>query len=228
MNNNYNNGMPNQNVNYGGNMPNQGMNYGGVPTGPSFASKIPLDKTSIIGYVGSILTAVSTFLPFTVVSALGISQSVSYFSNNGELADGAFVCALMIATLILIVFRKNLIGMVTTAVAALIFINNLIKIGDVKSSYGSFVDVKTGAAVYLIIVGLIILVVHFVMYIKENPNCFQTLFKRQQQPMMYANQNMNYNQPQPMPNQNMNYNQPQPMPNQDVNNQQNQNNNNQV
>jgi len=214
-----NNNAPNQNINYGQPMNNGMMNQ---QSGNNLFSKIPKDKTSIIGYIGSVLTAISTFLPFTVVSAWGFSQSVNYFSNNGELADGVFVFALMIITLILIMCKKNVFAIGSTALAAILFINNFIKINEIKEEYGSLAEVKSGAAVYMIIVGLIILVVHFIMYIKENPNCFKNLFNKNPQAQVYGNTNysqpMNgvpnqYMNPQPMnnniPNQNINYGQPQ-------------------
>lgn len=217
MNNNYNNQqMSNQNMNYGYQQqnPNQGMNFGGqnvTPTGNSFLEKIPKDTTSIIGYAGAAIAMIGCFCPFSTVEVLGMKESVSYFSNNGDLADGAIVLIFMIATLVLLLLRKNVIAIATTVIGALIYLNNVLKFSDLKGDYGSFAEVKTGAAVFLVGIGLAALVVHFVLYIKNNPKCFSDFFNKHTKPM-FQNQNMGpmpYPNNQPMnQNQNMNYGQP--------------------
>lgn len=172
-----------------------------------FIQNLLKDKTSLIGYIGSILMIIANFLPFVVVEAsvLGYkaSDSFSYVSTTA----GKIVLVLAIASIVLIALKKHVYAVLTAGVALIQFVYNLINLSSTyKGSgyYSSYVTVKWGIGIYLTLIGLIGLGVSIFLYWKENPNCFNEIIGKFKGNKIQTNNPMN----QAMPGQMMN-NQPQ-------------------
>lgn len=231
MNNNYNNynnqpmgGMPNQNMNYGPQpMPNQGMNNMNPGYNYTYQQKssfkfppIAKDKISIIGYIGAIIMAIGSFLDFATIKVNLedyelLNETINYFSTNGEAKDGLFILVLAIIALCLVHFRKNLLALIPTGIGGAILLADIAdmskRIAEIKDLYNSDLfsyEIVTsyGPAVYVVAVGVILLIVHSVMYWLEQRKNKLTLSSP---PMSNG---MPQPTPQPMSNQGMNYNQP--------------------
>jgi len=228
MNNNYNNfnnqqfngmnynQMPNQNMQY------NNMNYGYPGQKPPF--KIPpiaKDLASILGYIGAIVMMLGSFMNFATYKVILndtelVSMSINYFSTNGRIKDGLFVFLFGIVALLLVHFRKNLLSLIPTVLAALLLIVDFVDLNSklaefksqyVTSSYFTYdVKVSYGLAIFLVAIGIILLIVHFILYYmnknkQNNPSNLSMNYNQGPQPMM---QNVNYNQPMSsaVPNQN--------------------------
>lgn len=231
--------MPNQPMAGPQPMPNQPMNntqgygYNYQPAKKFTIPPIAKDTASIIGYAGALLMILGSFLNFLTLKVISsgtviYDESVNYFITDGTIKDGVLIFIFALGALALIHFRKNLIALAPTAVAAIIllmdFLDSKKKIDEIKGLYEGFsewlgyeIKASFGPALYIILIGIIAIIVHAVLYYMN---------KKKSQPMPgqmmpgMPNQNMNYNQPmnnsmqQPMPGpQPMNYNQNPQYPN---------------
>lgn len=232
MNENYNNqvnmnNQMNMNVNQvpnGNQMPNNGV-YGGQINNSQktndFINKLLNDKTSLIGYIGSILTIIANFLPFVVIKASVLGYTASDSFSYASTRAGKIVLVLAVASLVLIALKKHVYAMLTTGVAALQFIYNLINLSSTYNEtgyYSSYVTVKWGIGIYLTLIGLICLGVSIFLYWKENPNCFKEIIEKIKGHKTSVNNNQ-FQQNQTMPSQQMPLEPGQPIVNnQNVNN----------
>ena len=212
---------PNMNYNQQMNM-NQpqgyNMNYGYVQPNSSFKfPPIAKDLPSILGYIGAFIVMIGSILPFATfkVTLNGesiLDETINYFITNGKVKDGMFIFLLAIVALGLIHFRKNLFALIPTGVAGLLVIfdvtdanSRIEQLNEIYESYGSWlkynVDASFGPAPFVVAIGIILLIVHAVLYITNKK-------KAQRPPMNNMYNGMNYNQPVNNMNQNMNYKQP--------------------
>lgn len=216
MNENYNN-QTNMNVNQVPNNVNYGEQINNSQKANDFINKLLKDKVSLIGYIGSILTIIANFLPFVVIKASVLGYSASDSFSYVSTRAGKIVLVLTVASIVLIALKKHVYAILTTGVAALQFIYNLINLGSTYKGtgyYSSYVTVKWGIGIYLTLIGLIGLGVSIFLYWKENPNCFKEAIEKFKGNKVSNSNSMNQTMPvtpgQPMNNQTQMYNQ-QPM-----------------
>lgn len=109
--------------------------------------KLPIKNIIIIAVAA--LGAIATFLPWAVVSAFGISQSVSGTNGDGWITFALFVA---IAVLVGIKFKGELdngFKIAVTAIAAVAAVIGFVEIGNINgNSYGMG---SVGIGVYLVI-----------------------------------------------------------------------------
>lgn len=103
-----------------------------------------------------VLTIIGTFLSFATAS---INSTIYSLSNSVKFVDGSdgkLVIAVMIASAVLIYFKKYLISFFTTGVALGITLYDAFDVKDSFSSFGSLVKVNLGIGFYICLIGIII------------------------------------------------------------------------
>lgn len=216
MNENYNNqvNMGNQTNMNANQVPNNGINTGQINNNQKnndFINKLLKDKPSLIGYIGSILVIIANFLPFVVIKASVLGYSASDSFSYASTRAGKIVLVLVVASIVLIALKKHVYAILTTGVAALQFIYNLINLGSTYKEtgyYSSYVTVKWGIGIYLTLIGLIGLGISIFLYWKENPNCFKEALEKLKGHKAMNNNSINQTMP-VTPGQPMNNVQPQ-------------------
>jgi NADH:ubiquinone oxidoreductase subunit 6 (subunit J) len=194
------------------------MNYGYIqPKQPFKFPALAKDLPSILGYIGAIIVMIGSLLTFATlkVKLNGesiLDESVNYFITDGRVKDGMFIFLLAIVAVGLIHFRKNLLSLIPTGIASILVIFDVVDansriedLNKIYESYGSWLEYKVdagfGPAPFIVAVGIILLIVHAVLYIVNKK-------KANRPPVNNMYNGMNYNQPVNNMNQNMNYNQP--------------------
>jgi len=117
---------------------------------------------------GCVLGIIGTFLSFAVakVPMIGFSQGVKFFEGS----DGKLCAALLVATAILVYFKKYIIAFVTTGAALGITIYDAI---DVKSKFkdlGSLAKVDLGIGFWIVLVAIIIIAAATFLLYKNKEN----------------------------------------------------------
>lgn len=124
-------------------------NVGYQPVGSSMVKTIAKRKINIIRIIASVILSLSVFLPY--VTSFGKSKALIQ-------GDGTIFIALVIATIICDIARKNILALVLSIVTLVITIYEVIHTMNIMSDY-SYGLIKYGLGFYLLIIGAIGMVI---------------------------------------------------------------------
>ena len=127
------------------------------------------DTVRIFLFVTMIVSILACFLPILSVSVFGVSLSVNYVYNSGNVADGIFVVGLQIIAIILLSLKKRKAVCVFEIISAIVFGITAYNLFDrtSKVSSGSIFDFL-GIGFYLLLISLIVsIVLSFINASKE-------------------------------------------------------------
>ena len=106
-----------------------------------------------IGIAGCVLAIIGCLLPFATVSALSISQSISYIQGT----DGKIFLIVFVISAVLLFLNKEKFSLIATAIGAGIFAYGVINVNNsVAGGLGSLVKFSYGVGFYLTLIGIVI------------------------------------------------------------------------
>ncbi len=105
--------------------------------------------------VGMALMVIGVFLPVYKISFLGVTESISYFSNDGKLADGIWILLLAILILGLHAFDKAKFACIPAIISLALLIHFYTDVKDSTSVLGTQVG-SFGIGFYIMILGTIL------------------------------------------------------------------------
>lgn len=110
------------------------------------------DKKFIICLVGVALMIIGVFLPLYKIEIFGVSQSMNYFSNDGEMADGIFIIILAIIMLVLYAFNKSKFACIPAIISIILLIHCYSDLKSSSSIFGSQIG-SFGIGFYTMVIG---------------------------------------------------------------------------
>ena len=112
-----------------------------------------------IGIVGCVVVLIGCFLPFVSVSLFGVTQSVNYMTGDGKL-----VLVAIIVSAILILLGKEKFSLISSIIAAVIVLYDVI---NGASQFGSLGlgGISFGIGLWVIIIGLVLTIAS--VFLKE-------------------------------------------------------------